>query len=67
MEVSESVCADQFATFDSLVSSMPSEIGNVILKLGGFHFFSDAFKESKLHFVSILLVQFVILNHLLGG
>ena len=35
MEVSESVCADQFVTFDSLVSSMLSEICDIILKLGG--------------------------------
>ena len=36
MEVSESVCADQFVTFDSLVSSMLSEIGDLIFKSGGY-------------------------------
>ena len=36
MEVSESVCADQSVTFHSLVSSMFSEIGDIILKLGGY-------------------------------
>ena len=35
MEVRESVCADQFGTFDSLVSSMLSEIGDTMFKLGG--------------------------------
>ena len=35
MEVRESVCADQFITFDSLVSSMLSEIGDAMFKLGG--------------------------------
>ena len=35
MEVSESVCTDQFVTFDSLFSSMLSEIGHIILELGG--------------------------------
>ena len=34
MEATESVCADQFVTFDSLVSSMLSEIGDIIFKLG---------------------------------
>ena len=34
MEVSESICIDQFFTFDSLVSSMLSEIGDIIFKLG---------------------------------
>ena len=36
MEVSASICADQFVTFDNLVSSMVSEIGDIILKLGGY-------------------------------
>ena len=35
MEVSQSVCADQFVTSDSLVSSMFSQIGDIILKLRG--------------------------------
>ena len=35
MEVSESICADQFVSFDSLVLSMLSEIGDLILTLGG--------------------------------
>ena len=61
MEVSESVCADQFVTFDSLVSSMLSEIGDIKLKLGGprvgtnFHSCSDSFKESKSNFLSNIL------------
>ena len=36
VEVSASISADQFVTFDSLVSSMLSEIGAIILKLGGY-------------------------------
>ena len=35
MEVRESVCTDQFITFDSLVSSMLSEIGDAMFKLRG--------------------------------
>ena len=31
MEISESVCVDQFVTLDSLVSSMLSENGDIIL------------------------------------
>ena len=37
MEVGERVCADQFVTFDSLVFSMLSEIGDKVLKLGWCH------------------------------
>ena len=37
MEVRERVCADQFVTFDSLVFSMLSEIGDKVLKLGWCH------------------------------
>ena len=35
MEVIGNVCTDQFVTFDSIVSSMLSESGDVILKLVG--------------------------------
>ena len=35
MEAGENVCADQFVTFDSLVFSMLSEIGNIVLNWVG--------------------------------
>ena len=37
MEAGENVCADQFVTFDSLVFSMLSETGDIVLKLGWCH------------------------------
>ena len=52
------------AYFSSMLSGYNTRVGWVSLVGTNFHSSSDAFKESKWNFVSIILVQFVIPIHL---